>query len=132
MGQVKPWQIVLMVAAVVAMAASAYFTLGGSGIKLEDEVLLVDITTGDLYAFPTGGHRAIVCPAKNPDTGKIALFRVFKNGEGAWAVSSRDLGALGMVEGEPKALLDRKTGASMWSATRPSGSSRKSLQELGQ
>lgn len=111
MGQVKPWQVVLIVAAIVAVACSAYFTLGGgSPVKLADEVLLVDITSGQLWAFPTGGHRAIVTPAKSPDTGKTALFRVSKNEAGAWTVSNRDLSALPMVEGEPKALMDRKTG----------------------
>ena len=111
MGQIKPWQIVLIIVAVAAAATSAYLTLGGGApVKLDDQVLLVDITTGDLYAFPTSGHRAIVTPAKNPDTGKTALFRVFKNDAGNWTVSSRDLSALSQVEGEPKALLDRKSG----------------------
>ncbi len=111
MGQVKPWQVVLIVAAVVAVACSVYFTLGGGPpVKLADEVLLVDITSGQLWAFPTGGHRAIVTPAKSPETGKIALFHVSKNAAGTWTVSNRDLTALPMIEGEPKALVDRKTG----------------------
>jgi hypothetical protein len=111
MGQVKPWQIVLIVAALAAAGTSAYLTLsGGSPVKLDDQVLLVDITNGDLFAFPTSGHRAVVTPGKNPETGKIALFRVYKNDKGNWTVSSRDLSALNLVEGEPKALLDRKSG----------------------
>jgi hypothetical protein len=111
MGQVKPWQIVLIIAALAAVATSAYLTLSGaSPVKLDDQVLLVDITSGELFAFPTAGHRAIVTPAPNPETGKIALFRVFKNQAGDWTVSSRDLTALPQVQGEPKALLDRKSG----------------------
>ena len=111
MSQVKPWQIVLIIVAVAAAGTSAYLTLsGGSEIQTDDHVLLVDITSGELFSFPTGGHKAIVTPAKNPGTGKVALFRVFKNNAGDWTVSSRDLSALPMVEGEPKALLDRKSG----------------------
>ncbi len=111
MGQVKPWQIVVIIVAIAAAATSAYLTFsGGSAVQTDDHVLLVDITSGDLFSFPTGGHKAVVTPAKNPDTGKIALFRVYKNDKGDWTVSSRDLSALNMVEGEPKALLDRKSG----------------------
>jgi hypothetical protein len=111
MGQVKPWQIVLIVAALAAAGTSAYLTLsGGSPVPLDEQVLLVDVTNGDLFAFSTAGHRAVVPPAKNPETGKVALFQVYKNEAGDWMVSGRQLGALALVEGEPKALLDRKTG----------------------
>ena len=111
MGQVKPWQIVLIIVAIVAAGTSAYLTLsGGATVPIDDHVLLVDITNGDLFTFSTAGHRAIVPPAKNPETGKIALLRVSKNAAGDWTVSKRDLGGLSMVEGDPKALLDKKTG----------------------
>lgn len=111
MSGVKPWQIVLIVAAVVGIGASLYLTMGRSdSVPMASEMLLVDITTGDLYSMPLTGHRAIVTPAKNPDTGKICLFPVHKNEAGAWFVSTRDLGALPVVQGEPKALIDRKSG----------------------
>ncbi|MFN0133229.1 MAG: hypothetical protein ACKVW3_11985 [Phycisphaerales bacterium] len=107
---VKPWQIVVLVAALVVGAVSAYYMFGNQErVKFAGEILLVDVTTGDLYSYPIGGKRAIMIPAKNPDTGKVALLSVDKI-EGKWIVGQRDLAALPRIEGDPKALVDRKTG----------------------
>ena len=111
MGQVKPWQVVLIVAAVVAMGVSLWYSLSDSGsVKLADELMLVDVTTGDLFAAKVSGGKAVVTPAKNPETGKVALLWTHKNEKGVWTVSARDLSALPRIEGEPKALVDRRSG----------------------
>jgi hypothetical protein len=111
MGDIKPWQIVVLVAAVVVVIASAYLTFGRSDMpEMASELTLVDITTGDMFIYPLSGHRALSIPGKNPDTGKAALFPVGKDESGVWTVSLRDLGSLSLVEGEPAALTNRKTG----------------------
>lgn len=108
---VKPWHIVVIVAAVVGIGASVYFFVGGSdSVPINKNMTLVDITTGDLYSVSLSGHHFIVTPGVNPETGKVSLFPVHKNAKGAWAVSGRDLGALSQVQGEPKALVDPKSG----------------------
>jgi hypothetical protein len=109
---VKPWHIVVFVAAIVAVGASAYLMWSGSdsGPAINHEMTVVDITTGDLYSVSLSGHKFLVTPGINPQTGKVSLFPVHKNAGGSWAVSARDLSALSQVQGEPKALIDRRTG----------------------
>jgi hypothetical protein len=112
LSQIKPWHVVVLVGAAVALSASAYFTLGGgTGLKLANEMTVVDITTGDLYIIPLGGKRAVGIPGRNPESGKVTLLPVSKDESGTWTVSPRYLGGLQLIEGEPKALLDKKTGA---------------------
>lgn len=111
MEQVKRWQILVFVAAVVAMAFGLWWSLGrGPKAKSSHETLLVDVTTGDLFDFSTK-NKGVVIPERNPDTGKIALFPVQKSEDGDWVVDARYLGrsALREVEGEPK-MLDPGTG----------------------
>jgi hypothetical protein len=79
-------------------------------VKLATEVTMVDHTPGDLFAFSISGHKAVTTPGKNPDTGKLTLMFVDKDQSGHWIVGQRDLVALPRIEGEPKALIDRKTG----------------------
>jgi hypothetical protein len=110
MGKFKPWQLVLVVIALVAVGTSAYLSFGGEKINMAGEVMMVDLTTGDLYAFSLSGHKAPISPGKNPDSGKLTLMFVDKDPSGRWIVGQRDLAGLARIEGEPKALVDRKTG----------------------
>ena len=112
MGKVKPWQIVVMVIAVVAVAASAYLSLsGGETVKLSNEITMVDVNSGDLFAFAVDRRHVVMPPEKNPETGKRTLLSVNKTGEGKWMLDGRELGAmLPTIEGDHKAVIDRKTG----------------------
>lgn len=111
MGEVKPWQIVVIVAAVAAVAVSAYFAFGrGVPVTMANQMTVVDITSGDLYTVELGPKKGMVIPGMNPKTGRATLFPVTKTEAGEWKVSSRDLGALRVAEGEPKALVDAKSG----------------------
>ncbi len=112
MGNVKPWQIVVMVIAVVAVAASAYFTFAkGEKVKFANEITMVDVNTGDLFAFPVGRRQAVVPPEKNPETGKRTLLSVDKDASGKWIIPGREIAAfLPTIEGEHKAITDAKSG----------------------
>jgi hypothetical protein len=111
MGQVKPWQVVLIIAAIAAVGVSVYLSFGGDGpVEQASEMTVVDITTGDLYVLRLSKTKAIIMPAPNPETGKRTLFPVAKREDGKWSVSRRDLELLPLAEGEPKALADRKSG----------------------
>jgi hypothetical protein len=112
MGNVKPWQIVVMVIAVVAVAASAYFSFSGkSDVKFASEITMVDVNTGDLFAFPVSRRQVVIPPEANPDTGKKTLLRVNKNAAGKWVLDGREVSAiLPTIEGDHKAVIDRKTG----------------------
>ena len=111
MEKVKPWQIVLFVAAIAAIVLGAWWSFGrGPKAKSTNEALLVDVTTGELYAFSTK-RKGVIIPERNPDSGKIALFPVSKNDQGNWMIESRYLSddAIEEVEGEP-ANVDFSTG----------------------
>jgi hypothetical protein len=112
MGNVKPWQIVVMVIAVVAVAASAYFSFSGKDeVKFVNEITMVDVNTGDLFAFPVSRRQVVIPPETNPDTGKRTLLSVNKSTEGKWLIDGREAaGILPSIEGDHKAIVDRKTG----------------------
>jgi hypothetical protein len=112
MGNVKPWQIVLMVVAVVAVGASAYFSFsGGSEVKFAKEITMVDVNTGDLFFFPVSRREVVFPPETNPTTGKRALLTVNKNESGKWILEGRQRAAmLADIEGDHKAVIDSKTG----------------------
>lgn len=112
MGNVKPWQIVLMVVAVVAVAASAYFSFSGSSGRPEliSEITMVDVTTGQLFNFTLGGKRGVSVPETNPDSGKRTLVPVYKDSAGTWMVDPRDRPALREFSKEPKLFVDGNSG----------------------
>lgn len=121
MGNVKPWQIVLMVVAVVAVATSAYFSLGRSADspKLIDEITMVDVATGDLFTFGLGGKKGVSVPETNPDTGKRTLVPTYKDASGSWIVGPRDISILKQFDKEPKLSVDIATGKVTPSAASP-------------
>jgi hypothetical protein len=109
-GSAKPWQIVVIAAAVVAVGVMLFYTLrSGDSIPHASDVLMVDVTTGDLYRVSLSSRKVLGTPERNPDSGKLTLFKVNKSEDGRWTVLRRDLGALSLVEGDPKAL-DRQSG----------------------
>jgi hypothetical protein len=121
MGSAKPWQIVVLVAAVVAVAASVYFTFGTSGDRpqLISEITMVDVASGDLFVFSLGGKKGVSVPETNPDTGKRTLMPVLKSEDGSWSVGPRDLSLLKMFEKEPKLCVNASTGKVTPSGTAP-------------
>jgi hypothetical protein len=112
MGKVKPWQIVVMSLALVALGASAYFSFGSSPSlpTLIDTITMVDVTSGQLYNFSLGGKRGVSIPETNPDTGKRTLVPVDKDETGSWVVGPRDRQVLGQFSSESKLVVDKATG----------------------
>ncbi len=111
MKQLKPWQIVLFVAAIGALAMGAWWSYGrGPKAKSTNRTVLVDVTTGELFEFSTKKF-GVVLPERNPDTGLIALLPVVQTESGDWVIDRRYLspGVLDGVEGDPK-MLDPGSG----------------------
>ncbi|MFG0307276.1 MAG: hypothetical protein ACF8Q5_13785 [Phycisphaerales bacterium JB040] len=102
MGQVKPWQIVLIVVAVVVCGVSVGMTMfGGEPIALGDRIEMADVVTGDRYWIDVSGNRRGTFPAKHPETGMRTLVRIHEQEDGTW--SSDEIGAAaGMLEGSGK------------------------------
>lgn len=122
MGDVKPWQLILMIAAIGVLGFSVWnfgFKSKGDLDLLADSVVMIDVTTGDLFEFSLKGRRGVVVPAVNPDTGTRTLIPVEPGPEGqGWSVSERNLNVLRSLEVQISAI-DRSTGRATPSGQTP-------------
>ena len=76
MDNIKPWQIILFIAAVGVLGFSVWKFAFTSDIPTTDGYLTVDIKTGQLYEIKKGKARGVPLPAKHPDTGERTLYPV--------------------------------------------------------
>jgi len=108
MGNVKPWQVVLIVVALVAVAVSAYTTFAGSDKPhLADRLRVVDINTGHEVMMPMSDVKNI--PALNAETNTFTYFPVEER-DGKVFIKERYMGAVPNAEGDHGALVNAKTG----------------------
>ncbi len=90
MGSLKPWQLVLVIIAVLVLAVSLWMTVfSGSRVDFGDRVYMVDVATGELFYAETGGRRGVVVPAKHPATEKRTILPVQVEETGEIAISPR-------------------------------------------
>jgi hypothetical protein len=108
MDQVKPWQVVVVVAALVAVAVSLYFTLSGPKLNLASSVPMVDVNTGEFFRVKVGKGGATF-PGSHPKTGKVTLLPVIEQ-DGKWFLAQRYMSSLKDIEGDHAAIVDAKTG----------------------
>ncbi len=110
MGNVKPWQIVLLVVAVVAVATSAYFSMSGEpNIQAKTSVLMFDVNTGDSQEMGFGKGGAAY-PGINPKTKTLSMLPIQQREDGKWYLIERYASALKNIEGSKAAVIDQKTG----------------------
>jgi hypothetical protein len=110
MSGAKPWQIVVIVAAIVLVIGSLAYTFSGSApVKTASELLLVDVGTGDLFVASVR-NRGIAIPANHPETQQPTLVPVSQDEEGRWTVSRREIGALKTLKVSTSALVNEQTG----------------------
>jgi hypothetical protein len=112
MGTVKPWQIVVMVLAVLAVVGSVLYSCSGSntGVDVASEMRLVDVKTGEFFVAKLSDKQLVTLPAKNPTSGEPTLFPVYEK-EGAWYITSRTVSAARSVKGLKEGLItDPKSG----------------------
>jgi hypothetical protein len=76
MDKIKPWQIILFIAAIGVLGFTAWKFAFSNGIPKTDGYLTVDIMTGQLYEVRKGKARGVPLPAKHPDTGDRTLYPV--------------------------------------------------------
>lgn len=111
MDDLKPWHIVLIIAAVGVLGFSVYKSVFSGGPELPDSVVLVDVKTGDLFRLGIGGKsKAAYYPEKHPDSGERTLMPVRQNDEGQWQISGHSLPALQDVPGDTPAVTDTSRG----------------------
>lgn len=110
MGDAKPWQIVLIVVAVVGLGFSVWKFGFNKGPELPNSVMLVDVKTGNLFELQLSGRKAAIYPEKHPETGEHTLMPVRKQDDGTWQIISRMLPALQDVQGGTPAVTDPRSG----------------------
>lgn len=113
MGTVKPWQIVVMVLAVVAVVGSAFYSCKGSSdtkVTQANSVTLVDIKSGALFEAQFPDKRPVSWPAKNPDSGDLTLYPAYQK-DNSWYVLGRVLRDVRRDKNLNKQLMaDEKSG----------------------
>jgi len=76
MSEIKPWQIIIIVVAVVVLAFSGWRMMGSSIEKGPTGYMTVDVITGQLYLLKKGKAKGLLLPALNPDTKQRTLYPV--------------------------------------------------------
>lgn len=110
MGNAKPWQIILIVAAVGVFGFSIWKFGFSGGVGLPDAVLLMDVRSGNLFEIDISGKKAAAYPEKHPDTGEYTLIPIEKGENGSWRIPPRMMVLLQGIQGEMPAVLDRSSG----------------------
>jgi len=101
----KLWQkIVVGLGLFGAFVTVGWQVLQDDGIKITSDVLMVDVTTGDLFSYPIKKKHGSMIPEKNPDTGQYTLFPVYLDDDGAYYVADRYIGSFRDLEAEPAAV----------------------------
>lgn len=91
MGQMKPWQLILIVIGLLVCTGSvAMYVFGSPKVQTGTRIDLVDLATGDRWWIDVRGDRRGTFPAKHPETGERTLVRVYEDG-GVW--KSNEIGA---------------------------------------
>jgi hypothetical protein len=118
-GTIRPWHMALGATTLVAVVASARsMSAGRATPRLLDEIVMVDVATGDILSFPIDGGHAVSIPAVNPETQRRNLVPVHLDDRGAWILSSRYRAALAQTDDKARIVFDEQTGALSASAGR--------------
>ena len=86
MENVKPWQIVLLIVAVVVLGFSSWRLMSGGSVPKTKGYMTVDIMTGQLYDIRKGKAKGVPLPAKHPDTGVRTLYPVSQVDDEVWEI----------------------------------------------
>ena len=116
----KPWQIAVIVVGLLGGCALLGWNLfGGKSIGTQDEVLLMDVITGDRFIADTSGRRGVLIPARNPDTQKFTLLPIVKDEKGQWRVDRLDQLPHEITPEQMSAVADASAGLARPSSASP-------------
>jgi hypothetical protein len=112
MGEVKPWQIVVIVLAILsAVGMSVYSCASSDTVSQADSAYMVDIATGELFEAPYPKKKAVMFPATNPATGTETLYRVYKREGDKWTLDTRYAPTIRSHKNlKPELVVDWKSG----------------------
>ncbi len=110
MSDIKPWQIILIIAALLVLGFSLWKNIGKKGVDLPDSVLVVDVSSGDMYRIKLGKRNGAYFPERNPDTEELSLMPVVKDENGDWYIVGHALPTLEDVTVTPSIVKNAQTG----------------------
>lgn len=89
MNELKPWQMILIAAAVLVLGFTGWRMMSGTKVDQPEGYMTVDVMTGQLYMLQKGRAKGMLLPAKNPDTGDRTLYPVNKDpNTGEWSLDT--------------------------------------------
>ncbi|RMH13962.1 MAG: hypothetical protein D6695_02530 [Planctomycetota bacterium] len=119
MDEVKPWQLAVVIIGLLGgLGLLAWNLFGGEKIDTPDELVLMDVITGDRFIADVSGRKGVILPAKNPDTQQYTLLPIAKGEDGTWRVHHLDQ-IVSLKPEELKAIEDLQTGVARPSEAPP-------------
>ncbi|KAA0214543.1 MAG: hypothetical protein DYG94_10440 [Leptolyngbya sp. PLA3] len=113
----KPWQIgVITVGLLGGLGLVGWQLFGGDHVGTLDEVMLMDVSTGDRYVADVSGRKSVFIPEKNPETGEYTLLPIHRGEDGKWRINHLEL-IKQFPPGQIQAIEDADSGI-----VKPSGS----------
>ncbi len=108
-GRVSPVQVGVLIVGLIAMGYLVYSLMRPTGVTVDTEIVLADVTTGQLFSLDTAKGSAFI-PEVNPDTGKETLFPVIKDEQGNWVITPNHRGSVRSISEKPVAISDLRSG----------------------
>ncbi len=95
----KPVQIAIIVIGLLVGIGGIVLAVSKNGAPdLANKMILVDVTSGELYAVSTNG-RSIILPYRSPESNEPTLLPViFDESDSSWHVKSRYMGAMNDIK----------------------------------
>jgi hypothetical protein len=131
MGGAKPWQIAVMIVALLAALGSIFYSCStmGSPVRQASYATMVDVNTGELFTDKYPEKHPVTYPQKRPGSTTPTLYPVSKKSDGKWRLDGRylplikaakDLNPVAIQDwksGEVKVMSDKATKADIFSKT---------------
>lgn len=102
MDNIKPWQIILFVAAIGVLGFTVWRQVNAGNVNMPDSVLVIDVENGEMYRMSLGKRNGAYFPEKNPSTGEHNLMPVIKSETGEWVIPNHARPAMQDIDGENK------------------------------
>jgi len=87
MDGVKPWQLaVIIIGLVGGLGLLGWQIFGGEKLHTGNEIVLMDVMTGDRFVADVSGSKTVILPEKHPETGAYTLLPITEDDAGRWYV----------------------------------------------
>jgi len=111
MNGAKPWQIALLVAALLSVIVTTVYSCRYSDdLGLSKELPMIDVFSGDRFVVKIPKSGSMNIPAQNPATKESTLLPYYQDKEtGTWKLSERVAGSWVKTKNSPDLMFDPKT-----------------------